>query len=263
MENIYQRGIGMITRNQLREIHDENLPLHILEQDYIQALFLKGLYKKNEDLVFKGGTFLKHAYGLDRFSEDLDFTIYKKSKYKESLINASNFLNDYGIEAELTELISKKKSTTGKLRYKGPLFDGSERSIGSIHIEISERNDVFLEPRWIRLFFKYPETRVENVLGLQKEEAFAEKLRALSTRNKGRDLYDVWFLLNQNVKPDKELFTKKMNVVGNKPLITIDISKSDWQRDLEILLIKPPDFNQVKNTVVATLEDKGFDLRIL
>ncbi len=59
----------MITRSQLREIHRIELPLHILEQDYIQSLFLNELYRKERSLVFKGGTYLKHAFGLDRFSD--------------------------------------------------------------------------------------------------------------------------------------------------------------------------------------------------
>ena len=49
----------MITRTQLKKLHKEKLPLHILEQDYIQALILIELYNQTESLVFKGGTLLK------------------------------------------------------------------------------------------------------------------------------------------------------------------------------------------------------------
>lgn len=63
----------MIDRTRLGDLHGEALPLHILEQGYVQALFLQELYRETETLLFKGGTFLKHAHRLDRFSEDLDF----------------------------------------------------------------------------------------------------------------------------------------------------------------------------------------------
>ncbi len=34
----------MITRKKLRDIHGDKLPLHILEQDYVQSLFLQEIY---------------------------------------------------------------------------------------------------------------------------------------------------------------------------------------------------------------------------
>jgi len=58
----------LLDKKQLREIHTAQLPLHVFEQDYIQALFLHTLFQTSDVFVFKGGTFLKHAYGLDRFS---------------------------------------------------------------------------------------------------------------------------------------------------------------------------------------------------
>lgn len=64
----------MIDCARLRELHDVDLPFYILKQDYIQALFPQELYRETDALVFEGGTFLKHAHGLDRFSEDLGFT---------------------------------------------------------------------------------------------------------------------------------------------------------------------------------------------
>ena len=183
----------MIERSKLRELHEEDLPLHILEMDYLQALFLNKLYSDEDSLVFKGGTYLKHAYGLDRFSEDLDFTL-KGEISENKLRNTAGSLSDYGVEAWIDSFEETEISITCRLRFEGPLYQGSEKSIGSVEIDISKRNDVFLEPEWVRMFFEYPEIRVLNVLGLRKKELMAEKLRALSTRRKARDLYDVWFL---------------------------------------------------------------------
>lgn len=249
----------MITRNQLRDIHGDELPLHILEQDYIQSLFLEELYDEVDSLVFKGGTYLKHAFGLDRFSEDLDFTIYGDFSIK-MLRRAASELDAYGVEAGIDKIKTDDISIIGRLRYRGPLFDGSEKSIGNIDIEISKREDVFLEPDWKRLFFDYPETRAVTVLGLQKEEILAEKLRALATRTKGRDLYDVWFLLKQGVSTDKELFEEKMKVVDSSPEIDINISKSDWKQDLEVLLERPPKYKDVKEEVTNILKKNSYEV---
>ena len=248
----------MITRSQLRKIHTEKLPLHILEQDYIQALFLQELYPKSENLVFKGGTFLKHARGLDRFSEDLDFTKIGDDDPLIIIEKSVERMFDYGIEAELRNIKEDHLSLTARLRYKGPLYSGSERSMGSVHLEISKREDIFKSPEWIRLFFKYPEIRVVNSLCLNIDEILAEKLRALSSRTKGRDLYDVWFLLQAGVHLDKKLFEQKMAVIEKKPIVNISITEIDWDQDLKVLLERPPDLKMVKKEVQMILKKAGF-----
>jgi len=250
----------MLTRKQLRSLHGKGLPLHILEQDYIQALYLKELYLHTEDMVFKGGTYLKHAYGLDRFSEDLDFTRLGSANPIPAFKTATSRLNAYGIEAGIEKIGEEDSSLRVILRYRGPLYDGIERSIGAIHIEVSIREDIILEPKWTRLFFEYPETRVVNVLGLRKEEAFAEKLRALSTRIRGRDLYDVWFLIKQKVKIEKSIFERKMGFLNQEPVVNIRISKREWERDLEASVINPPDYEQVVDEVASQLASEGLEV---
>lgn len=243
----------MLTRKQLKSVHNEDLPLHIFEQDYIQAVFLKELYRISEDLVFKGGTYLKHAHGLDRFSEDLDFTQTSNGTKKE-LDEAAQRLGNYGIQAEVNNWKETDNSLTARLHYQGPLYDGSERSKGNIDLEISKRDDILLEPDWKRLFFPYPETRTVICLGMKLEETMAEKLRALSMRNKPRDLYDIWYLLKQNVNVDRELYRKKMKSVGVNPGFRLDLDERTWKGDLKILLQRPPRFEDVISEVKKILE---------
>ncbi|PSG98655.1 MAG: hypothetical protein BRC29_00835 [Nanohaloarchaea archaeon SW_7_43_1] len=250
----------MIDRQKLRKLHEEDLPLHILEQDYIQALFLTELYSKTEKLVFKGGTYLKHAYGLDRFSEDLDFTAVEENVEKD-VRSAKDALEDYGIAAEIDKVNENSISFSCRLRFEGPLYKGKEQSRGSVEIDISKREDVLLEPEWKRLFFEYPETRVVNALGLKKKELLAEKLRALSTREKARDLYDCWFLMKQGTGIDLKLFQKKMKVVDAEPVIEIAKDQQNWKGDLEMFLENPPEFNQVKEEVMQILEEEGFEMK--
>ena len=42
------------------------------------------------------------------------------------------------------------------------------------------------------------------------KEILCEKIIALFQRNKGRDLYDMWFLLSAGVELDKKLLKKKL-----------------------------------------------------
>ena len=56
----------------------------MIERDIIQSMFLHSLSNENNNLVFKGGTCLSKVYGIiDRFSEDLDFSLCKKATESE------------------------------------------------------------------------------------------------------------------------------------------------------------------------------------
>src|SRR3990172_452987 len=64
-------------------------------REYFQHLFLSQLYKleRADNLLFKGGTALRVIYGSPRFSEDLDFSIfrieeYDRKKFIEDLFSA-------------------------------------------------------------------------------------------------------------------------------------------------------------------------------
>ncbi|MFQ3293996.1 MAG: putative nucleotidyltransferase component of viral defense system [Natrialbaceae archaeon] len=144
-----------------------------------------------------------------------------------------------------------------RLCYEGPLFDGTDRSRGSIEVDVSPRSDVVRDPEWRRLFVPYPETRTVTVRCLAVEEALAEKPRALSTRSRGRDLYDCWFLLRQEVAIDPELFERKMDVLGEPTHVTVSITEREWNRDLSILLERPPAYDVVYETVMDAIHAAG------
>lgn len=252
----------MIDRSRLRELHGSDLPLHVLEQDYVQALFLQELYRDTDILVFKGGTFLKHAHGLDRFSEDLDFTSESDGPIVSTLEDAATGLDRYGLPATIDDVERRPNAVVGRLEYEGPLFDGTDRSRGRIELDVSTRDDVFREPEWVRLFVPYPETRAVTARCLTIEEAFAEKLRALSTRSRGRDLYDSWFLLREGVTVDLELFERKMAILGEDPRVTITITEREYERDLSVLVAHPPDYETVLETITDALTSADVEVRM-
>lgn len=249
----------MIDRDELRRLHSEDLPLHVLEQDYIQAIFLSELYSRAESLVFKGGTFLKHAHGLDRFSEDLDFTAVEEG-FKEAIEDSAKAMADYGIGAETDSHREGDVSFSCRMMFQGPLYQGSKKSEGRIEIDVSKREDVLLEPEWVRMFFEYPETRVVNALGLQEKELMAEKLRALATRDKARDLYDCWFMLKQGMEIDRELFDRKMDVVDEDTVLNVDIDEGQWGSELGQVLENPPDLSKVKEELLEKVQESGIQV---
>jgi len=252
----------MIDRHRLRELHGVDLPLHVLEQDYVQALFLQELYRETDGFVFKGGTYLKHVHGLDRFSADLDFTRYGDMAITDGLEGAAEALDRYGLPATIDRIERQSNTVRGRLRYEGPLFDGSDRSRGSIALDVSTRDDIVRDPEWRRLFVPYPETRAVTARCLVVEEAFAEKLRALSTRSLGRDLYDCWFLLQQDVPIEPELYQRKMTAIGEPNRVTISTPAREWNRELAVLLEHPPAYDKILEEVVEAVRATNLSVEV-
>jgi len=94
-----------------------------IEKDYLQHLFLLFLsrYLKDE-MIFKGGTALQKAYGLNRFSEDLDFTLIKNFNIDELMNKIKEDIRNFGFEIEY-HLIKNNISKNYRLRIKGPLYE--------------------------------------------------------------------------------------------------------------------------------------------
>ncbi len=57
---------------------------------------------------------------------------------------------------------------------------------------------------------KFPELVFPVATHLAAEEILAEKIRALLSRVKGRDVFDLWFLLSKNYAVDQDLVAKKI-----------------------------------------------------
>jgi predicted nucleotidyltransferase component of viral defense system len=54
------------------------------------------------------------------------------------------------------------------------------------------------------------------VTHMDKEELLAEKVRAFMTRQKGRNIFDIWFLLSKGTVLNNELIQKKMDYYKKK-----------------------------------------------
>lgn len=251
----------MLDRQQLRAFDGDDLPLHILEQDYLQALFLSELYREVDTLVFTGGTYLRHAHGLDRYSEDLDFTAIDAAAPLDALAAATERLQRYGVGARLDDVDERADAVLATLRYDGPLYDGTDRSRGSIQFDVSTLDEVIREPTWQRLFLPYPETRVVTARCLSLAEALAETIRALGTRTRGRDLYDCWYLLNQDVAIDIELVEHKFAAIDATPELNLTVGAREYARDMEVLVEQPPAYETILSTVRSALDDAGVLVR--
>lgn len=184
------------------------------EKDYYQNIILFILYNKfSKNLVFKGGTALAKCYGLNRFSEDLDFTILEKNNFIETITKG---LEDFGIKYQVKKIIESEKTEKYKIKVEGPLYKNLERTLCSITLDISKREKILLKPNIITIAHHMDVIPAFDVYVMNENEIFSEKIRAILTRESARDLYDLTFLLKKNINSEIELIGKKLDLVGIK-----------------------------------------------
>lgn len=196
------------------------------EQDYVNALkeifqeiALLGLWRSKfyEKAAFYGGTALRILYGLDRFSEDLDFTLLKTNNqfdlnpYNQAIADE---LNSFGfqvtVDTKVKDIESNIESAFIKATTKKQLIIINAESdiINRIHHmhTIKIKMEVDIQPPG------NVETEVKNILlpipfsvkTLTQADLFAGKLHATlcrpwQKRVKGRDWYDLTWYVARNI----------------------------------------------------------------
>jgi len=249
----------MITTDEIIRLAKVNrLKPYQQEKHYLQTAALTGVYTAMADeLVFKGGTALFFFYGLDRFSEDLDFTRIKQYNQDKLKTTISDVLTVIHIIHEM----KTEKSLAGKtfkVKARGPLYKGP-LSESIISIEISERNDVVLPPDIKEIVPVYDDLRPFTVPVMKKEEILAEKVRALMIRGRARDLYDIAFLLKKGISFKEDLISKKL-VYYKKTFDAEEFTrqatsiKNLWQSELHGLVPKIPVFDDILRFVINQLK---------
>ena len=184
-------------------------------REILQEIVLLGLYRADffNHAVFYGGTALRILYGLDRFSEDLDFSLLEADKnfdlglYEKSIVES---LASFGFEVNI-----QLKNQEGVI--KSAFLKGNTAQ----HLlNIKAPNDVIQKYGQGRLVKIKLEVDTEPPLDFQSEKKtqllpapflihtmtisslFAGKVHAILCRNwssrpKGRDWYDlVWYIAN-------------------------------------------------------------------
>ena len=158
-------------------------------------------------LVWKGGTVLRLA-GSGRFSRDLDATRRAGTSGLRAIARAMENAGD-GL-AYLSDAALKKRraSITSVYRFAVPGMLHPLR----ISVEVSLREKILLPPTTISSARIAHPAGIEPVVvaRLDDPELLAEKVRALVMRMAGRDIYDVYWLLQHGVELDLKLFLKKM-----------------------------------------------------
>ena len=245
-----------------RYIGVTGLSLGHVEKDYLQHIVLGGLSRSAAGiLVVKGGTALQKTGTVRRFSEDLDFMAREGPALERITRAAQGSLEAYNFRSDIDSLADREKAAGFRLKVQGPLYRNG-RGLCTVRIEISKREKVLLTPEKRELEPPYSDILPYTLDIMQNREILAEKLRALSTRQKARDLYDAYMLLQKGVRPDIGLADRKMEFYGRRldvPALrkNLELLGPGWNRELEGLLEDAPSFRKVLSAVKQALAKAG------
>lgn len=235
-------------------------------KEFIQETILYYLSRKGYmgKLIFEGGTCLRFMYGLRRFSEDLDFSVKERLDYPRFFEEIQKELELQGYEVEMKvkgsgnikrcfykfpELLNFCGITSQKGEKLSVLveIDSNPPSGGELEETIFNRNYIF------------------TVVHYSLPSLMAKKLHTILFKGfvKGRDYFDLIWLLSKGVKPDIELLNNAKKQTGSslpeftsenwKALLWKHIEKMDMKRikrDLMPFLENPED--------AALIEKKNF-----
>ncbi len=217
-------------------------------KEYIQLQILDFLSSTSYvgKIVFIGGTNLRLVKGIDRFSEDIDFDC--KGLSREGFIKMTddvlNFLKRDGWRVEVRDRENTRwKAFRRNIHFPELLFDlgltahREERFLIKID---SQDQQISYERKMVNIkgcgfYFPFPVPSDEVLCSM--------KISAMLTRRKGRDFYDVMFLMAQT-NPDYS-FLSEMNGIHNPEqlksavselLQTVDLNRK--KRDFEHLLFR-------------------------
>jgi len=233
-------------------------------KEVFQEIALLGLYHGGffNKAAFYGGTALRILYGLNRFSEDLDFTLLEKNlsfnieQYFPSVIDEFEAL---GIKIDLTKKVKKNSSSDIESAF---LKNGT--SMHTLHIQVNDLDDILggiHSGKKLKIKFEVdtnPPLKFQteaktllmpktfNIITMTKPNLYAGKMHVIlfrnwNTRVKGRDWYDFEWYVKQNIKLNLEHLQERMYESG------------DLNRDikLDITIFKDLMYNKIDSLDIS------------
>lgn len=229
MNSIVKQMLERYACRSLQE-HDQAL------REILQEIALVGLWRGKffEHAAFYGGTALRIFYNLDRFSEDLDFTLFSSSAnwtWQPFGDAIKNELSSYGFEVSFVEKEKKTQTAIKSAFLKTPtvqellkigvhtnLLKGVHPDT-MIRIKVEIDTNPTLEYAYEQKFLSQPipvSIRCVNEECLFACKMHAALFRAWKGRVKGRDWYDIVWFIRKKTPLNLAFFSK---LIGQKEIL--------------------------------------------
>jgi len=234
-------------------------PLQIYERfiirEYLQYRILEIIFESSfaDKLAFLGGTCLRIVHGNNRFSEDLDFDNFHLSMgdFNSITNHVKVELGRLGYEVEMRNVERGAYHCYirfPELLYREGLSGHKEEKI-LIQLDTEPQNFDFEPDRPIINKFDV----FTKINSTPKDLLLAQKFYAVINRkrNKGRDFYDIVFLLGQGQIPNYGYLKAKMGVQEPEELRKLILEKcsvlnmKEMAMDVKPFLFDPKDEKKV------------------
>jgi predicted nucleotidyltransferase component of viral defense system len=230
-------------------------------KEILQEIVLLGLDRSGffEQTAFCGGTALRIIHKLDRFSEDLDFTLlqpnlkFKLDKYFSSL---ERELKAFGFEVSLSK-VEKNDDRTIESAFHGakPFADKIQKEQLlkiKFEVDVDPSTSFDTEIKTILLPSAFT-VKVLTPPSLFAGKMHAALLRKWKNRIKGRDFYDVQWYLARSIKLKKNYLEEKMKASGAlKEALTKQVLINQFEKRVDSI-----DWALAKKDVIVFLKDKS------
>ena len=245
------------------EIYDNMLSAYgvTTEQERRNAIFeanqqviLAGLYNGGffDVAAFYGGTCLRIFHGLQRFSEDMDFSLLTPNDKFDFTKYFQPIIDEFAIVGREVEIKKKDKKSFGKvesafLKDNTDVYDVSFQTDKSIKIKIEVDTQPPLNFGTEQKLLLQPHSFMTRCFTLP--DLFAGKMHALvyrgwKNRVKGRDWYDFEWYVRHNVPLDFAHLAERIRQFNNE-----EIGQAAFMAQLKDRLAST-NINQVKNDVL-------------
>lgn len=213
---------GKLDGYQCRSLQEEEFALKEITQELIlNSLYNAGFFK---EAAFQGGTCLRILYGLNRFSEDLDFVLIEpnsKFEINSYLKSVNEELKAFGYDVRVegrnaaeraVQNVFLKDDSLGRLltvQYSNS--SGPKRTL-KIKLEVDTN-----PPRGANTETKFLDFPIYfSVTTHDLPSLFSGKSHALLCRDyvKGRDWFDFLWYIARRVKPNFAFLTQAVNQHG-------------------------------------------------
>jgi len=260
---------SMLNKYDIKNSTDEiNAMKEIIQEIVICGLSRGGFFY---EAAFYGGTALRVFYGLNRFSEDLDFALLKsdeKFDFSKYFSFVEKEVQAYGLNLSVTEKEKSKDSNIMSAFLKGDtkehilIFFPNENMKNTTSLKnIKIKFEVDINPpSGAKYDLKYKLLPSPHQVTLYDEASlFAGKIHAIlcrswNYRTKGRDLYDYIFYLSKETRVNIELVKEKL--IASNALKRSDEFNIDILREMLNKKFNEINYSDAKEDVIAFIEDR-------
>ena len=177
-----------------------------------QQVILAGLYNGGffDEAAFYGGTCLRIFHGLQRFSEDMDFSLVSPNDHFDFTRYFQPIVNQFALVGREVEIKKKDKKNFGKvesafLKDNTDVYDITFQTEKTVKIKIEVDTQPPLKFDTEQKLLLQPQSFMTRCITLP--DLFAGKMHALlyrawKNRVKGRDWYDFEWYIRHNIPLD-------------------------------------------------------------